>query len=257
MRFFLGAITATLMTAIFAVLYALSIPFGKTDKVFSFIAYYWSKAVFIATGIKVRAIGLEKIDLSKAYVYVSNHASLFDIIAVVVGISRHIRFVAKKEIAKIPIFGWTVSGPNIMVDRKSGPDGARSLEKAARRISKGDSFILFAEGTRTRDGRLQPFKRGAFSLAMEAGVPLVPLTILGSYSIMPKGSLSIRKGNITIVVDSPIDVSEYRGRQGAFALMNRVHKIIEGNYSTENIVSDRRPALSADCRAPKRRLKWQ
>lgn len=246
MRFLLGAIAAGVMTFLFAVLYLSAIPFRKTDKIFSFIAYYWSKAVFIATGIKVRTIGLEKIDLSKAYVFVSNHASLFDIIAVVVGISRHIRFVAKKEIAKIPIFGWAVSGPNIMVDRKSGLDGARSLEKAAKRVAEGVSFILFAEGTRSRDGRLKPFKRGAFSLAIESGVPLVPLTILGSYDIMPKGSLNVRKGEITILVDSPIDVSEYRGRQGAFALMNRVHEIIEGNYTTNNDFNVQPSVVSLD-----------
>lgn len=246
MRFLLGAIAATVMTMIFAILYLFSVPFGRTDRVFSFIAYYWSKAVFIATGIKVRTIGLEKVDLSKAYVFVSNHASLFDIIAVVVGISRHIRFVAKKEIAKIPVFGWAVSGPNIMIDRKNGLDSARSLEKAARRISKGDSFILFAEGTRTRDGNLQPFKRGAFSLAIEAGVPLVPLTILGSYGIMPKGSLTVRKGDITIVVDSPIDASEYEGRQGAFTLMSRVHEVIAGNYTRNDAFSVRPSAVGVD-----------
>ncbi|MCL4538045.1 MAG: 1-acyl-sn-glycerol-3-phosphate acyltransferase [Bacteroidetes bacterium] len=246
-RFILGATAAAIMTIVFAVLYLISFPFDSRNRVFSFIAYYWSRAVFMATGVKVRTVGLEKIDLSKPYVYVSNHASLFDIIAVVVGISRHIRFVAKKEIMRVPIFGLAVSRANIMVDRKSGLDGARSLENAARRISRGDSFILFAEGTRTRDGKLQPFKRGAFSLAIEAGVPVVPLTILGSYDIMRKGSLTVHGGTISIVVDPAIDVSEYRGRQGAFALMRRVHDIIEKNYITVKTVGIQPSAISADC----------
>ncbi len=186
--------------------------------------------MFAATGIEVKSIGLDKIDLSKPYVYVSNHASLFDITAVVVGVNRYVRFLAKKEITRIPIFGWATARAHIMVDRKGGPDSLRILEKAAARIALGDSVIVFAEGTRTMDGNLQPFKRGAFSLAIQAGVPVVPLTILGSYNIMQKGSFNLRKGAITIIVDPPVDTAGYHDKQGAVALMNRVHDIIEKNY---------------------------
>lgn len=237
MRFLLGALAAFLMTIACSILYLVSIPFDGKNRIFSFIAYWWSRAVFSATGITVRAVGLERIDRSKPYVYVSNHASVFDIIGVVVAIDRHIRFVAKKEVGRIPVFGWVASSAYIMVDRTSGPDGVRSLEKAAERIAAGESVILFAEGTRTRDGNLLPFKRGAFSLAIRAGVPVVPLTILGSYDVMKKGELRIRKGEITIVVDSPIDVREYRDRQGAVELMNRVRQIIERNYTAGRVLS--------------------
>ncbi|MCL5035117.1 MAG: 1-acyl-sn-glycerol-3-phosphate acyltransferase [Bacteroidetes bacterium] len=246
-RFILGAAAAAIMTIILAALYMVTFPFDSRNRVFSFVAYYWSRAVFTATGIKVRTVGREKIDLSRAYVYVSNHASLFDIIAVVVGISRDIRFVSKKEVKRIPIFGLAVSRANIMVDRRSGLDGARSLKEAARRISLGESFILFAEGTRTKDGRLLPFKRGAFSLAIATGAPVVPLTIVGSYDIMPKGRLSVHGGTITLIVDSPIDVSEYQGRQGAFALMRRVRDIIEKNYTTVKTVGIRPSPINAGC----------
>ncbi len=231
MRFLLAALAAVLMTIILSVLFVVSKPFDRKNRIFPFIAYWWSKAVFVATGIKVRAAGLERLDTSRPYVYVSNHASVFDIIGVVVAIDRHIRFIAKKEVARIPVFGWIAASGYIMVDRTSGPDGARSLERAAGRIAAGESVILFAEGTRTRDGNLLPFKRGAFSLAIQAGVPVVPLTILGSYDVMKKGELRIRKGEITIVVDSPIDVREYHDRQGAMALMNRVREVIERNYT--------------------------
>ncbi len=236
MRFLVGAITAGMMTLVSAVFYLISIPFDSKNRSFSFIAYWWSRAVFAVTGIKVRAVGLEKIDASKTYVYVSNHASLFDIPAVVIAINRYVRFVAKKEIARIPIFGWVTARANIVVDRKSGPDSARSIEKAARRIALGESVIMFAEGTRTRDGSLLPFKRGAFSLAINAGVPVVPLTILGSYEIMRKGDLAVRKGVITIVVDRPLDIREYREKQGAITLMNKVRDIIEKNYTAKKTV---------------------
>ncbi len=235
MRFLFGAITAGVLTIIFSIFYLLSIPFDRKNKSFSFVAYWWSRAVFAATGIKVRAVGLEKVDRRKPYVYVSNHASLFDITAVVLAVNRYVRFLAKKEITRIPIFGWATARAHIMVDRKSGPDSIRSLEKAARRIALGESVILFAEGTRTKDGNLQPFKRGAFSLAIQAGVPIVPLTILGSYNIMQKGSFNVRKGEITIIVDSPVETSEYHDKQGAVALMNRVREIIEKNYKSNQL----------------------
>ncbi len=237
MRFLLGALTAVLMTIIFSIFYLMSIPFDKQNHSFSFIAYWWSKVVFAVTGIKVRAIGLERIDKSKPYVYVSNHASLYDIPAVVLAIDRHMRFIAKKEIARIPVFGWAVARANIMVDRKSVPDAARSIERAAKRIALGESVILFAEGTRTRDGKLLPFKRGAFSLAIQAGVPVVPLTILGSYNIMRKGELRVHKGEVTILVDPPVEVCEYRDKQGTITLMNRVREIIERNYTAGRVVS--------------------
>lgn len=237
MRFLLGAATAFVMTIILGLIYLLWIPFDGQNKAFFFIAYWWAKSVFMATGIRVKAIGLEKLDRSRPYIYVSNHASLFDIVSVVVVIDKHVRFIAKKEISRIPIFGWAIARANIMIDRKSPTDSAHSLEKAAERISHGESAILFAEGTRTRDGNLLPFKRGAFALAVRAGVHVVPLTILGSYRIMRKGELHINKGEITILVDSPLDVRGYRERPGTLALMQRVREIIERNYTRGNFLS--------------------
>jgi len=231
MRFLLGAITAGVLTIVFSAFYLLTIPFDKRNRTFSFFAYYWSKTVLKVSGIKVLTVGLEKVDLSKPYVFVSNHASMFDITAVVVGVDRYVRFIVKKEIGKVPIFGWATARAHIMVDRHSGTDSARGLNRAAQRIALGESVILFAEGTRTRDGNLQPFKRGAFSLAIEAGVPIVPLTILGSYSIMKRGSIGLRKGEITIIVNEPINVTEYHDKRGAMELMNKVHEIIERNYT--------------------------
>ncbi|HEY9165128.1 MAG TPA: lysophospholipid acyltransferase family protein [Candidatus Kryptonia bacterium] len=233
MRFFLGAITAGVLTIVFSAFYLLTIPFDKKNRSFSFFAYHWSNTVLKVAGIKVRTIGREIIDISKPYVYVSNHASMFDITAVVVGVNRYVRFLVKKELGRVPLFGWATGRAHIMVDRKSGPEAVKSLKKIAERISLGESAILFAEGTRTRDGKLQPFKRGAFVLAIEAGVPVVPLTILGSYEIMKRGSVGLRKGEIIIVVDPPIDVTPYRDKQGSIELMNRVHGIIERNYTAK------------------------
>lgn len=242
MRFVLGALTAFVMTVVLGFVYLVMIPFDRRNTAFSFIAYWWSMAIFAVTRIKVTAAGLEKLDGKGPYVYVSNHASLFDIVSVVVVIDRHVRFIAKREISRIPVFGWAISRANIMVDRKSAIDSGRSFERAAERIALGESVILFAEGTRTLDGNLLPFKRGAFALAVRAGVPVVPLTILGTYRIMRKGRLRIDRGEIRIIVDSPIDVREYSDKQGALALMSRVREIIEKNYTTEKAVGVQLPA---------------
>lgn len=245
MRFLLAAIAAVAATVLLSLVYLLSLPFDGGNAVFPSIAYWWSKAIFAATGVRVREVGLENIDMSGPYVYVSNHASVFDIIAVVVAIDRRIRFIAKKEVSRIPVFGWIAAKAYIMVDRASGPDGVRSLERAVERIAAGESVILFAEGTRTPDGNLLPFKRGAFFLAMRAGVPVVPLTILGSYDVMKKNNLRIHKGDITIMVDSPIDVREYRDKQGVTELMSKVRKVIERNY-TGGSVANSQPSPCSD-----------
>src|SRR5271157_4682850 len=122
MRFFFGAITAGLLTMFFSALYLLTIPFDKRNRAFSFFAYCWSKMVLKVSGIKVKTIGLKKIDLSKLYVFVSNHASMLDIPAIVVGVNRYVRFMVKKELGRIPVFGWATARAHIMIDREHGRD---------------------------------------------------------------------------------------------------------------------------------------
>src|SRR5208283_4170955 len=121
-------------------------------------------------------------------------------------------------------------GHHIMVDRAKGSEAMKSLNRAAEAIKTGGSVILFAEGTRTRDGKLLPFKRGAFTLAAKSGVPIVPITINGSFKILPKASLDIRPNPIELLMDRPIDTSHVANREEEIALMNRVRNIIERSY---------------------------
>ena len=191
MRFLLDAVIAFIMTIILGSIYFDWISFDGKSKASFFIAYWLAKAIFVATGIKVKAIGLEKRDKSRPYIHVTDHESLFDIVSAVVGRIRHIRFMAKKGISHIPVFGWVIARANIMIDRKSPTEAGHSLDKAAEGISRGESVILFAEGTRTRDGNLLPFKRRAFALAVRKGVQIVPLIKLESYRIMRRRELRI------------------------------------------------------------------
>jgi 1-acyl-sn-glycerol-3-phosphate acyltransferase len=134
-----------------------------------------------------------------------NHASMVDIWVVFVAIPASFRFIAKKQLAKIPLFGWAMAaGRFIFIDRQNAASARRSMEEAARRIRAGQSVVIFPEGTRTRDGRLLPFKKGGFHLAMDSGADIVPVAIRGSREVMPRGAALIKAGTVTVEVGEPI-----------------------------------------------------
>lgn len=209
----------------------LSTPLDRSGRTFHWTTRIWSHFILWLFGINVRSKGAEFIDPAKHYIYISNHASAFDIPAVVVGIPDDIRFVLKKELTRIPIWGWALKyGHYITIDRGKARDARKSLEEAADRMRNGASVILFAEGTRTRDGKLQPFKRGAFTLAVKAGIPIIPVTINNTFRILPKGSLRVHPADIELVFSQPITTAEIRGREGEQRLVELVREAVVSNY---------------------------
>jgi 1-acyl-sn-glycerol-3-phosphate acyltransferase len=117
-----------------------------------------------------------------------------------------------------------------MIDRSNPRDAMASIERAVQTIRSGQSVILFPEGTRTSDGKLQPFKRGAFTLAAKSGVPVVPMIINNTFGIMPKGSLIVKQADIVVVVEKPIPTKDIKSKDDELVLMDRVHRAIEKNY---------------------------
>ncbi|MBI3112795.1 MAG: 1-acyl-sn-glycerol-3-phosphate acyltransferase [Ignavibacteriales bacterium] len=203
----------------------------RSGKSFHVVGRFWSWIILTLYGIRVSVEGTEHLDPSKRYIYVSNHASMFDIPAVLTGIPDEIRIVMKKELTRIPFFGWAMAvGPYIVIDRFHAKDAVKGLERAAERIRNGASVFLFAEGTRTLDGKLQPFKRGAFALASKSGVPIIPVAINNTFGILPKGSKVVRPAHITVVLDRPIPTEGVEGKQGEMKLMEEVHRAIAKNY---------------------------
>jgi 1-acyl-sn-glycerol-3-phosphate acyltransferase len=203
----------------------------KKGRLFHAIARGWAHAVLFVCGVKVRVTGLEKIDPSQNYIYVSNHASMFDIPSILAGIPDQIRIVYKKELDVIPVFGWGLKyGAYIGIDRGRGGNAMKSLEEAIAKIRRGASVLLYAEGTRTTDGRLQSFRRGAFNLAVKAGVPVVPLTVNGSFAILRKHSINVVPGTVHLVLGTPIPVPPGEGKEAELELMERVHAVISRNY---------------------------
>ena len=196
------------------------------------IARLWARILLRLCRVRVVVRGAEKILPPGPYVFLSNHQSQFDIPAALLAIPVQFRVLAKKELFHIPVFGWALSLSGFVgIDRTNREKAIRSLDEAARRIRRGRSLLIYAEGTRSPDGSLLPFKKGGFILAIQAGVPVIPLTILGSRSVLPKGSLRILPGTITVVVGDPIDPRPYPVEEKE-ALMKRVRAVMSETLET-------------------------
>jgi 1-acyl-sn-glycerol-3-phosphate acyltransferase len=174
------------------------------DKVLD-LARSWSGWVTGFAGVRIEVESRATLDPKQPYVFVANHASSLDIWAVFVAIPRRIRLIAKKQLARIPLFGWVMwAGRFIFIDRQNKLAARRSIDLAGERIRNGDSVLLFPEGTRTRTGALGEFKKGGFHLALRAGVPIVPVALVGTGKLMPPGSYLLRSGAIKVIVGEPI-----------------------------------------------------
>ncbi len=177
----------------------------------SFIARTWGRCLIWATGSKVTVEGLEHFDPTKPQIMVANHQSWFDVFTLIGWFPGDFRFVAKQELGRIPIFGrsWQRCG-HISIDRADRSAAIGSLETAGDRIKReGLTIVMFPEGTRSPDGRLQPFKKGAFVLAIRAGVPVLPVAIQGTRQIMAKGRWRIGRSDVRVRVGVPLDTEAY------------------------------------------------
>ena len=183
----------------------------------------WSRAVLKLAGVSVRVEGAGNLALDGAFIIIANHESWFDVWALAGCLPIDARFVAKKELARVPIFGraWKACG-HISIDRADRTTAIESMTRAGRQVKEeGLHMVLFAEGTRCPDGALHPFKKGPFVMAIEGGVPIVPVGLVGSRPIMPKGSFRIRRGTITVRVGEAISV-QGMGHADRDALRNAV-----------------------------------
>ncbi len=196
---FIVAVPVTALLAVMVVLYTLIRPTGP---ILEWIPRFWGKMWCRLSGVKVVVRGLEEVDPQGSYVVISNHRSSFDIFAHFAALPFPIRFLAKAELFKIPLFGTAMRRIGIIeVDRGAGRAAHRSVNRAAaKNLSLGRSLMIYPEGTRSRDGTLGPFKKGAFVIARNLGVPVLPTAIKGSRSVWAPGAKLIRPGRIDFVV---------------------------------------------------------
>jgi 1-acyl-sn-glycerol-3-phosphate acyltransferase len=185
------------------------------------------------SGVRVRIKGLELLDPKQPYVFVSHHRSYLDTAAMFVYTGRRIGLLAKKELLKVPVLGVGMGFVNVMaIDRSNRESAIRTTEAAAQRIKSGVSFAVFVEGTRAKPGELLPFKKGAFYMARQAGVPVVPVAIKNSDVLMGKGTGEARSGTIEMVFMKPIDTTHLTTDDDIDRLIADVHVLIAKELET-------------------------
>ena len=183
------------------------------------------------TGVKVRTIGLEKIDPARTYVFMSNHISNLDPPITLPLIPRRTSVMVKKELFKVPILGHIMTiGSLVPVDRRNRDAGVSAVRDAVKAIGQGLNMTIYVEGKRSFDGKLLPFKKGPFYLAQECKVPVVPITISGTEAVMPKARFAIRPGLVTVQFHDPIEPADFGERD---ALMAKVRAAINGGLPAE------------------------
>jgi 1-acyl-sn-glycerol-3-phosphate acyltransferase len=199
------------------------------------IGRFWGKSILAGSRVKVSVKGLSNIDLSVPYIYMANHQSNFDIPVLLGHLAVQFRWLAKVELFKIPIFGRAMRKVGyISIDRYDRESAFKSLDVAANKIKSGVSVLIFPEGTRSRDGKIRPFKKGGFVLAIDSGVPIVPVVITGTRAIMPKGKFRIYPGHVSMVIHKPIDTAAYT-RETKEALMESVRLVIYDSFETSKM----------------------
>ena len=229
-RSILLVLISVIITAFFSTCVVVFSLLGAAENSLHKVARTWAKVLLAISNVQVRVIGTEYVDGETPQIFMSNHQSVFDILIILAFLPGQFRWIAKKELFRIPVFGRAMKNAGyIEIDRQHHQRALQNLAEAARKIREGKSVMSFPEGTRSKDGSVKPFKKGMFHLAMEAGVPIVPITIIGADEIMPKRSLKVNPGRITMIIDAPIDIDEYTD-DARTELMERVRGIIVKNF---------------------------
>ncbi len=186
------------------------------------VGQVWGRSILSVSGVRVAVSGLERLDPAKAYVFMANHQSNYDIPVLLGSLPVQFRWLAKAELFRIPLFGRAMRAAGyISIDRADRSSAFQSLGEAAAALRRGVSIMIFPEGTRSLDGALRPFKKGGFVMAIHAGAAVVPVAIRGTHAIMPKSAWLIRPREVTIEIGNPIAASDYTP-DAKEALMERV-----------------------------------
>ncbi len=216
-------ITTVTVTVGVSIAYLLYIVFGGNPGWFNWIGRKWSNFLLKLYGIKCKVTGLEKLDPNKTYVYVCNHSSLFDIPVVLASLKDNVRIMYKKELEKIPFFGYGLKKSNFIAVTRSNPRNAMaSIEEAVRTVKENASVLVFPEGTRSVDGKLGSFKRGAFILASRSEKEIVPVAIQGTSVILPSKSFRAQGGDVIVNIGYPMSFLYSDDRAAENRFMNEV-----------------------------------
>jgi 1-acyl-sn-glycerol-3-phosphate acyltransferase len=221
------------ITVYTAVLGTLSLGSSLIDRRGNFAhacARTWSWLILATTGVSVDVHGLEPLEAGRTYIFVANHQSIYDIPVVFASLPYQLRIIAKESLGAFPFLGWHLRRTgHLLVDRRN-PDRAGILKRWKALVEQGLSLIIFPEGTRSESGRVGIFKAGSFLLAIEAGLPIVPLSVDGTRRVMRKGRLMACPGHVTLVVHAPIETASL-DVSDAQSVARRVHEIVSSATS--------------------------
>jgi 1-acyl-sn-glycerol-3-phosphate acyltransferase len=182
-------------------------------------------------GIQVKTVGLDKLDPARTYIFMSNHVSNVDPPILMPLIPRRMSIMVKKELFRVPVLARLMRfGSLVPVDRGNRESGIAAVRAAAEVIRQGVNMTIYVEGHRSFDGKLLPFKKGPFYLAEECGVPVVPVTIVGSHEVMPKRRFAIKPGTVTVIFHAPIEPKDFGSRD---CLMAKVRRAIDSGLAVE------------------------
>jgi len=221
----------TIETVILGTLATIAGIFGSSGKLSHLIARFWSKCFIYSSGIKVRITGRENLITNGPQIFISNHQGYFDIFSLTAFFPVQLRWIAKKELFKIPFLGWAMKAARyVSIDRENKRSAIRSIEQGVQLIKKGLSTVIFPEGTRSLDGKMLPFKRGSLILIRKTNAPIVPVTISGSYNIIRKKSLRIHPGVIDIKIGEPI-YTDGMSKAEIEELLPKIREMISTNLS--------------------------
>lgn len=208
---------------------------GKIDFLWQ-LGMWGARAGVWLSGVRTRVEGLERLDPGQTYLFMSNHVSNIDPPIIVPLLGRRMSILAKKELFGIPVLGTALRMANLVPVNRSNREAAiDSVKRGVAVLRSGLSMLVYPEGTRSRDGKLLPFKKGPFHLAMESGIQIVPLTVVGAYEIWPKGKFAIHPGTATLIVHPPIDPKQFENRE---SLMETVRSSIESGLPEKYRATD-------------------
>jgi 1-acyl-sn-glycerol-3-phosphate acyltransferase len=219
-------VVATILGAAAVMVIAL---FDDTSPLIERVIRGWSRAWLIASGTRLEVTGREHVDPDRSYVVVANHISTLDIMACFLAVRLPIRYLAKKELFKVPVLAQGMRAVGIIeVDRAARGAIHGAVNRQAKELmEKKRSLIIYAEGTRPRDGVMATFKKGAFTMAIASQLPVLPVSIHGTYQAFPPGQAWVRGGTIKVAIDAPLETAGL-GPSGAGVLRDRVYDIIAG-----------------------------
>jgi 1-acyl-sn-glycerol-3-phosphate acyltransferase len=206
---------------------------SRTGNLAFSISKLWAYTMLAISFVRTEIKNKNKIQPGTSYIIISNHQSLYDIIALVTALGIQYRWFIKKEVLKIPIFGYALYATrNIFIDRANTASAIESINKGIDRLPRGVSVMVFAEGTRSPDGHIHEFKKGGFVTAVRRKIPILPVTVNGSRRVLPKGSLVVKPGKIQVVIGDPIDTSGYT-TDIVQELIDKTRQVVIANFDPE------------------------